>query len=111
VMINATGIPNKPIYVQMCQSLRVQESQQPANDIFCWPLRTTKDAIELVESGDPLACLIVIHWGVMMDLIADRWFVKDAGKRTVKALLPFLRDLPPEWIEIVEWAKIAVGIP
>jgi hypothetical protein len=110
-MIKATSLPNKSIYVEMCQSLRVQDPQQPAGDIFCWPLRTTKDAIELVEAGDPLACLVVVHWGVMMDLIADRWFVKDAGRRTVNALLPFLRDVPDEWRGIVGWAKDAVQIP
>ncbi|CZS93395.1 uncharacterized protein RAG0_03715 [Rhynchosporium agropyri] len=83
-----------------------------------WPQRIDASIFSLLEKNDPLSCLLFLHYGVVLHIFSYWWFTRNAGRRLVRALLPYWKgvsghgngDGDREWRECVEWAKMVVGV-
>lgn len=82
-------------------------SQPPA---LTWPHKISTSIFSLLERNDPLACLLFFHYGVVLDIFSYWWFTRTAGRRLVRALLVYAKEVDKEWEEWVEWAKTTVGV-
>ncbi|KAK0127437.1 hypothetical protein ONS96_006976 [Cadophora gregata f. sp. sojae] len=74
-----------------------------------WPHKISPSIFSLLELSDPLACLLFLHYGVVLDIFSYWWFTKDAGRSLVKALLVYTKEVDEDWREWVTWAKRTVG--
>lgn len=58
-----------------------------------------------------MALILFLHYGVGLHLLSERWYVGDWGRRLIMSILESLESkIPPEWVNVVLWAKIAVGL-
>ncbi|KAH7348633.1 hypothetical protein BKA65DRAFT_263638 [Rhexocercosporidium sp. MPI-PUGE-AT-0058] len=75
-----------------------------------WPQKISPSIFMLLERNDPLACLLFLHYGVLLDIFSYWWYTRNAGRRLVKALLPYSSAVDYSWRRTVEWAKATVGV-
>lgn len=75
-----------------------------------WPHKISPSIFSLLERSDPLACLLFLHYGVVLDIFSYWWFTRNAGRRLVRALGVYEKGIDGEWREWVGWAKRTVGI-
>ncbi|PVH82496.1 hypothetical protein DL98DRAFT_570457 [Cadophora sp. DSE1049] len=99
--------------LEACQSL--SEIISPLSTLshgpaITWPHKISPSIFSLLERSDPLACLLFLHYGVVLDIFSYWWFTRNAGRRLVRALLVYAKEVDGEWREWVEWAKRTVGV-
>jgi hypothetical protein len=77
--------------------------------IMTWPVTLSDDYVSRIEVRDPMALVILAHYGVIVHLLRDRWWAADYGKRLVHAILPILLEFKEEWAELVQrsWTAVA----
>ncbi|KAH9219866.1 hypothetical protein DL95DRAFT_330653 [Leptodontidium sp. 2 PMI_412] len=78
--------------------------------VITWPHKISPVIFSLLESSDPLACLLFLHYGVVLDIFSYWWLTRNAGRRLVRALLPYSSAVDESWRLTVEWAKLIVGV-
>lgn len=79
-------------------------------NVISWPLAISPAIFSLLEQNDTLACLLFVHYGMVLHLLSNWWFTRDAGKRLIRALLPYCSAVDKSWRDTIEWAKRSVGI-
>lgn len=66
-----------------------------------WPTRVPAVYLELVESGDPVALIIMAHYWVLWSLSeAHYWYMKGHAETM---LLRIVQKLDPQWQSWIEW--------
>lgn len=75
-----------------------------------WLAMVHQDFVTLVKQGDPLALLIFVHWGVLLDQLKDFWWAGDCGKVLVGEVSQVLDQVGPFWTDATRWARSRVGI-
>lgn len=100
------------MYRSACVSLQESISKFPSDlsSIIGWPIKISPEILSLYEQDEPIAKLLFVHYGVTLQLIDHRWFAKNAGKRLVRALVPYFGTAELKYAEIIQWAKKSVGI-
>ncbi|KAL2064172.1 hypothetical protein VTL71DRAFT_4666 [Oculimacula yallundae] len=58
-----------------------------------WPYKISASIFTLLEESDPLACLLFLHYGVVLHIFSYWWFTRNAGRRLVRALLPYWKGV------------------
>ncbi|KAJ8063325.1 hypothetical protein OCU04_008554 [Sclerotinia nivalis] len=76
--------------------------------IIAWPTLINEFMVTLLQTGDNIASLIFIHYGVALYLSTLHCFSKGAGKHLVETLSMALEVKCPEWIEVLNWARASV---
>lgn len=79
------------------------------SSIMAWPVSLADEFVQLVEEKNSVALAIIAHYGVVLDFLRDRWWVRDAGKRLVETILSLLRESEPEFAQSVNLAWVARG--
>ncbi|KAJ6151746.1 hypothetical protein N7470_006874 [Penicillium chermesinum] len=81
------------------------------NENVIWPVRISESFIALVEEGDWIARILLLFQGLGLHLFSRKWYALDAGRRIVRGVLnPLGDDIPPEWVEMVDWIREAVKV-
>lgn len=107
---------NKELYQSSCQFLQeallLLPSQHYTGKILSWLLQVPQELFSLLAEKDPMACMVLLHFGMALHLIRDQWYAGEAGARLVRALLPPLADVQErELVEIIDWAGRSTETP
>ncbi|KAF7854586.1 hypothetical protein EAF04_010395 [Stromatinia cepivora] len=76
--------------------------------IIAWPTLINEFMVTLLQTGDNIASLIFLHYGVALYLSTLHCFSKGAGRHLVETLSTALEAKCPEWIEVLNWARASV---
>ncbi|KAJ5758324.1 uncharacterized protein N7511_007018 [Penicillium nucicola] len=86
-------------------STRVRTSVDAAN-VLAWLAMVDKEFVDNVRRRQPLALLILMHWGVLLgELDGQHWWARDSGRALVGELLDALHPADPQWAEAVGWPQ------
>jgi len=83
---------------------------------LAWPAMVPKPFGAAIQRSDPMALLIVMHWGVMLDRLKtdeDAWWARTSGQDLLRELWAELQGseqaLLPEWKEAFGWLEETTG--
>lgn len=74
-----------------------------------WLVVVGDEFARLVQEGRPMALLICMCWGVLLNRLEGIWWAKASGRKIVAQLVPRLVGAE-EWGDIVNWAKEETSI-
>lgn len=78
--------------------------------VLTWLAMSGKEFMSELRMGKPMAMLIFLHWGVLLNRLSDEWWVDDSGKRLVAELSTRLRECGEGWARSSIWARSQVGL-
>lgn len=79
--------------------------EDPAN-ILAWLASVDKEFVDNVRRRQPLALLILMHWGVLLgQLDGQRWWARNSGRALVSELLQVLQPGDARWAESLAWPQ------
>jgi hypothetical protein len=81
------------------------ETSQNLRHIMAWPAMVSKELLEYLRSGDPMAQLIFLHYGVLLLRAHDRWWGRGFGLRFIVELATSLSSIDTDWASATEWPK------
>ncbi|KAH8700720.1 hypothetical protein BGW36DRAFT_374845 [Talaromyces proteolyticus] len=79
--------------------------ERGAGAIVAWPVMVPDDLMILFKEGDPLAMLILVHYGVLLLHVHNQWWGKNFGVRLIRHTSEALHQINPEWSSCCEWAR------
>ncbi|KAJ9608480.1 hypothetical protein H2200_007468 [Cladophialophora chaetospira] len=65
-----------------------------------WPTFVGADFIRSLKACDPLALVVLAHYGVALNGFRDVWWLGDLGARLIKSVA---QTLSPELLPLIEW--------
>lgn len=85
-------------------------SQDPSN-VLAWLAAVDKEFVDNVRRRQPLALLILMHWGVLLgELDGQRWWARNSGRGLVSELLRVLYPVDVRWADSLVWARHKMGL-
>ncbi|KAH8593054.1 hypothetical protein B0O99DRAFT_627945 [Bisporella sp. PMI_857] len=75
-----------------------------------WLAMAGKDFANELQKRAPIALMIFVHWGVLLDKLDEMWWAKFSGKKLVEELCWSFNGYGNEWDEATKWAKMEVGL-
>lgn len=78
--------------------------------VLLWLAMTGEEFMSGLKRHEPMAILIFLHWGVLLDRLHDEWWVEGAGKRLVEELALKLEEYGQVWVDMTIWARRQVGL-
>lgn len=86
-------------------SMRVANEVDAAN-VLAWLAMVDKDFVDNVRRRQPLALLILMHWGVLLgELDGQHWWARDSGRALVSELIKTLQPADAQWRKAVAWPQ------
>lgn len=91
-------------------SIRVANSVDPAN-VLAWLAMIDKEFVDNVRRRQPLALLILMHWGVLLgELDRQHWWARGSGRVLVSELLDVLHPGDIQWAKALAWPQKKMGL-
>jgi len=91
-------------------SIRVINSVDAAN-VLAWLAMVDKEFVDNVRRRQPLALLILMHWGVLLgELDGQHWWARDSGRALVSELLETVHPADAQWAKAVSWPQKKMGL-
>lgn len=85
-------------------------SSDPAN-VLAWLAVVDKEFVDNVRRRQPLALLILMHWGVLLgELDGTWWWARNSGRSLVSELLYVLCPGDMRWADSLSWAERKLGL-
>lgn len=85
-------------------------SQDPGN-VLAWLAAVDKEFVDNVRRRQPLALLILMHWGVLLgELDGQRWWARNSGRALVSELLRVLYPVDARWADSLVWPRQKMGL-
>jgi len=78
--------------------------------VLIWLAMTGKDFMAALKQSEPMALLIFMHWGVLLDRLRDEWWVEGSGMRLVDELSKKVQEQGQDWSVMTVWARRQVGL-
>ncbi|KAL6872851.1 hypothetical protein J3F83DRAFT_731181 [Trichoderma novae-zelandiae] len=66
-----------------------------------WPGAIDQEYLHLLETRDPMALMILVHWCAVMKASPTRWFMEGWAENVAR---PAIAQIGPEWDYAMEWA-------
>ncbi|KAJ5496556.1 hypothetical protein N7463_008543 [Penicillium fimorum] len=108
-MIDIRKGADQPIYEgtwqRLHQAVKPWPKIGPYGGPLAWPLSLSDKFSALLQEGDWVARVLLLHYGIAMRLLCHRWYVRDWGRRLVLATLEPLDEIPQEWEETFSWIR------
>ncbi|CAI7593995.1 unnamed protein product [Penicillium manginii] len=73
-----------------------------------WVLEVSDEYIDMLRSGDWMARVLLMFYGLCLHLSSELWAIQDAGKRLVLSILPQKTQVPAEWVDCITWIRQAL---
>ncbi|KAH8586252.1 hypothetical protein B0O99DRAFT_644845 [Bisporella sp. PMI_857] len=107
----ATGAINSlhETYEHAIAQLEICFAESPTTAVP-WLAMAGKDFANELQKREPMALMIFIHWGVLLDKLDEMWWAKFSGKKLVEELCWSFDGYGNEWDEATKWAKMKVGL-
>ncbi|KAJ5083053.1 hypothetical protein N7532_012096 [Penicillium argentinense] len=102
---------NKDVVAHLRQCFTLfRNSQDPAN-VLAWLAAVDKEFVDNVRRRQPLAMLILMHWGVLLgELDGQRWWARHSGRALVSELLRVLSPADTRWADSLIWPRQKMGL-
>ncbi|KAJ5793376.1 uncharacterized protein N7503_009354 [Penicillium pulvis] len=82
----------------------------PANAL-AWLAAVDKGFVDNVRRRQPLALLILMHWGVLLwELDGQWWWARNSGRALVSELLLILQPGNSRWADSLAWPRRKIGL-
>ncbi|KAJ5644432.1 hypothetical protein N7507_010443 [Penicillium longicatenatum] len=82
----------------------------PANAL-AWLAAVDKEFVDNVRRRQPLALLILMHWGVLLwELDGQWWWARNSGRALVSELLLILQPGNARWADSLAWPRQKMGL-
>ncbi|MBA7492112.1 hypothetical protein ES702_02661 [subsurface metagenome] len=79
-----------------------------------WPLQAGDDYLAAVKAHEPVALIMLMHWGVLLDYVARNpyvWWADSVGKNLVDDVSHIIaHDVNEAMRSAVQWARQQVGL-
>ena len=72
--------------------------------VIAWPI-LNEEIMLLFQQGDPMAQIILVHYGVMLLYVHDRWWGRGFGIHLINSLAESVRSVDDDWDQFTEWAR------
>lgn len=96
-------------HLRHCYTL-FANSSDPAN-VLAWLAAVDKGFVDNVRCRQPLALLILMHWGVFLgELDGTWWWARNSGRALVSELLRALRPGDVRWASSLSWSERKMGL-
>ncbi|KAF2011865.1 hypothetical protein BU24DRAFT_265325 [Aaosphaeria arxii CBS 175.79] len=89
---------------------QMEMSRYYLGPVIAWPTMVSEKLFALFKDDDPMAKLIIIHYGVLLLYARDRWWGRDIGTSLIETLANSLCDADPAWASWTEWAREAATL-
>ncbi|KAH0491021.1 hypothetical protein TgHK011_002467 [Trichoderma gracile] len=66
-----------------------------------WPGAIEQEYLHLLETRDPMALVILVHWCAVMKASPRKWFLEGWAESVAR---PAIAQIGPEWDDAMEWA-------
>ena len=114
VTIDSEQRPHQAVYKATWELLHYATEPWPQigaqGGPIAWPLFITDQFLTLLQEGNWLAKVLFLHWGLSMRLLCNRWYVRDWGRQLILATLEPFDEIPPKWLDDINWIKRAAEI-
>lgn len=102
----------KEVYVAAIHDLRkcypFEDTRQNHEGVLLgWPIHVAPEFLNAVVGHNKVALAILAYYGVLLHELRDIWWAENKGRLLVSAASWLL---PPEWGQLVRWARIRVGL-
>jgi hypothetical protein len=77
--------------------------------VIRWLGMVGKNFMNELRDKSPMALIIFMYWGVILDQLEELWWAKCLGKRLVEELSDSISGCGKEWDEAIRWATEQVG--
>ncbi|KAB8217169.1 hypothetical protein BDV33DRAFT_193818 [Aspergillus novoparasiticus] len=85
--------------------------EQDAASVLSWLAGVDKEFVHVVCRRQPLALLVLMHWGVLLaELDGKTWWARKSGSALVSEILIALQAGDARWEEAVLWPKQKLGL-
>ncbi|KAJ5928995.1 hypothetical protein N7466_007951 [Penicillium verhagenii] len=82
----------------------------PANTLS-WLAAVDKEFVDNVRRRQPLALLILMHWGVLLgELDGQWWWARNSGRALVSEILLILQPGSNQWADSLAWPRRKMGL-
>lgn len=85
-------------------------SLDPAN-VLAWLAAVDKEFVDNVRRRQPLALLILMHWGVLLgELDGKWWWARNSGRALISELSHILHPGDIRWADSLAWPRRKMGL-
>jgi len=102
---------NKDVIAHLLRCFTLfSKSFDPAN-VLAWLSAVDKEFVDNVRRRQPLALLILMHWGVLLgELDGKWWWARNSGRALVYELSHILHPGDMRWADSLAWAQQKMGL-
>lgn len=102
---------NKEVIDHLRDCYTLYASSQDPGEVLAWLAAVDKEFVDNVRRQQPLALLILMHWGVLLGELDGRWWwASNSGKSLVLELLQVLLPADARWTEYLSWPQRRMGL-
>jgi hypothetical protein len=76
-------------------------------DMIGWPHFVGGELVRLLKERDPLALVILAHYGVALNAFSDYWWLERVGARLIRAIAAILS---PEFAVLIQWPLSTIAV-
>jgi hypothetical protein len=102
----------KEVYVAAIRDLRKcypfeDKLRDHQGVLLGWPVMVPPEFLKAVVDRKKVAIAVLAYYGALLHALRDIWWANNKGRLLVSATSWLL---PPEWGQLVRWARIRVGL-
>lgn len=102
---------NKDVIDNLRNCYTLYAGTQDPGEVLAWLAAVDKEFVDNVRRRQPLALLILMHWGVLLGELDGRWWwASNSGKSLVLELLRVLLPADARWTEFLSWPQRRMGL-
>lgn len=102
---------NKDVIDNLRHCYTLYQNSQDPGEVLAWLAAVDKEFVDNVRRRQPLALLILMHWGVLLHELDGRWWwAQNSGKSLVLELLRVLGTPDARWTECLSWPQRRMGL-
>jgi hypothetical protein len=102
---------NKEVIDHLRTCFTLYASSLDPGEVLAWLAAVDKEFVDNVRRRQPLALLILMHWGVLLGELDGRWWwAQNSGKSLVLELLRVLQPADAQWTGFLSWPQRRMGL-
>lgn len=102
---------NKDVISHLRYCFAMYTNEGGPGNVLAWLAAVDKEFVDNVRRRQPLALLVLMHWGVLLgELDGQWWWARNSGRALVSELLHILQPGNARWSESLAWPQRKMGL-